>query len=100
MTLAGLSPCGRRLPSPIMRDSLSKLAISPDLFGGNSGIGGSGKDAVDEPARRRVAGQAGAEQPEAPPVHILDPVIVADRARGEQGGLAGVALDPPLLGDA
>ena len=35
---------------------------------------------MDKPARRVVAvGKAGAEQPEAPPFLVLDPVIVADR---------------------
>src|SRR5207245_10807262 len=53
------------------------------------------KDAVDEPARRRVARQAGAEQPEAPTLLVLDPVVVANRVSDSR-----TALGPPFLGDA
>src|SRR6516162_4796887 len=56
---------------------------------------GSGKDAMDKPARRAVmAVQTRSEQPEAPPLLVLDPVIVADCiSRG------GPLRPPPLLGD-
>src|SRR5438552_14688072 len=78
--LAGLSPCGRRLPSPIRRDRRSKLAMSPERFGGSSGIGAksSGEDAVHEPPRRRVAGQADAVEPKAAALFVLDAIVVAD----------------------
>src|SRR5580658_8624664 len=56
----------------------------------------SGKDAVDEPARRRViAGQPGTEQPETPPFHILDVVVVAHRI----GTASAILRNPPFLGD-
>src|SRR5712691_8706617 len=51
---------------------------------------------MDKPARRRRAGEAGAEHPEAPPLLILDPVVIADRPGGEEGAVGG----PPFLGDA
>src|SRR5262249_46309152 len=50
---------------------------------------------VDKPARRRITGKPGADQPEAPPGFVLDPVIVADRCAKDAALLA-----PPLLGDA
>ena len=45
-------------------------------------------------AAGRVTRQPGAEQPEAPPLLVLDPVIVADRV-----GRAGTSRLPPFLGD-
>src|SRR5438105_2613491 len=56
--LAGLSPCGRRLPSPIRRDSRSKLAMSPERFGGSSGIGGSSHQAKMPCTNQRGGGGA------------------------------------------
>src|SRR5438874_7655701 len=50
---------------------------------------------MDKPARLMVvAVQTHPEQPEAPPLLILDPVIVADRISS-----AGAFRPPPLLGD-
>jgi hypothetical protein len=55
---------------------------------------------VDEPARRRVAGQPGAKQPKAAAGGILDPVVVADRV-GSTGTLDELPIGPlPFLGDA
>jgi hypothetical protein len=49
---------------------------------------------MDEPARRIVmAGKTRPEQPEAPPVLVLDPVIIADRIAG--GRSPG---SPPFFG--
>src|SRR5947207_1323401 len=100
--LAGLSPWGRRLPSPIRRDSRSKLAMSQAFRGklGHRRLKSSGEDAVHKPARRRVAGKAGAVKPEAAALFVLDTVIIADPvAAGTQIG-GGATFDPPFLDDA
>src|SRR5690242_7980578 len=54
----------------------------------------SGKESVEEPARRDLRPiKAGAEEPEAAPLLVLDPVIIAR-------GLALAAAAPPFTGDA
>ena len=62
-----------------MRGAAQEREIAGDLQLGVAGR--SGEDAMDKPARRRGPCRArpGAEQPEAPPLLVLDPVIVADR---------------------
>src|SRR5689334_21950882 len=70
-------------------------AACQKLWAGVPASPASGEEAMDKPARRRRAGQPGAKQPEAPPLVILDPVVIADRAGRE------IAIDnPPFLGDA
>src|SRR5215813_2391554 len=55
----------------------------------------SGKDAMDEPVRFAVAAmKTRPEQPEAPPLLVLDTVIVADRVN-----VAGAARLPPFIGN-
>src|SRR6202521_1242690 len=55
----------------------------------------SGKNAMDKPARLMVAGvKTRPEQPETPPLLVLDPVIVADRI-----DCAGPFRLPPFIGD-
>src|SRR5271170_2526133 len=50
---------------------------------------------MDKPARRAVAAvETRPEQPEAPPLLVLDPVIVADRIDG-----TGAFQPPPFIGD-
>src|SRR5215472_14362734 len=71
-----------------------------DFLGGNSGIDsqpGSGKNAVDKPARPRfVTSELGAKQPETPPLLVFNPVIIADGGDSS----AGARFGPPFLGDA
>src|ERR1700746_2326415 len=56
---------------------------------------GSGKDAMDKPARLAVtAVETRPEQPEAPPFLVLDPVIIAERPSD-----AGAFRLPPFIGD-
>src|SRR5262249_61294809 len=55
----------------------------------------SGKDAMDEPVRFAVAAmKTRPEQPEAPPLLVLDTVIIADRVN-----VAGAARLPPFIGN-
>src|SRR5215472_3805660 len=64
-----------------MRSPAQKREICGDLqLRVGHGRKTSGKDAMDKPARRAVmAMQTRPEQPEAPPLLVLDPVIIADR---------------------
>src|SRR5262249_25696143 len=55
----------------------------------------SGKDAMDEPVRFAVAAmKTRPEQPEAPPLLVLDTVIIADRVN-----VAGAVRLPPFIGN-
>src|SRR2546423_14930265 len=50
---------------------------------------------MDKPARLVIAAvETRPEQPEAPPLLVLDPVIIADRVNG-----AGAFRAPPFVGD-
>src|SRR5207248_5946715 len=66
---------------------------------GHRRLKSSSEDAVHKPARRRVAGKAGAIKPEAPALLVLDTVIVADPVAAV-ARIGGAVLDPPFLGDA
>src|SRR5206468_4001662 len=71
---------GRRLVDQLVRvrAALEEAEIGGDLQLGVAGHG-SAEETVQEPARRRLAGpvEPVAEQPEALPLGVLDPVIVA-----------------------
>src|SRR5215472_15429292 len=61
----------------------------------SSAYRGSGKDAMDKPARFVVAAvETRPEQPEAPPLLVLDPVVIADSLGG-----ARPLRPPPFLGN-
>src|ERR1700721_689959 len=61
---------------------------------------GSGKNAVNKPARRWIAGQSGAKQPETAAGLVLDAVIVANGVGDAVTAGQPPLGTPPFLGDA